>query len=454
MRLAGVDIGSSRVKACLFDLTKPEAPRLLESRALDCPLVRPRQDRAEHNLKAIEQAVATVLEICPPEVPVGFTSAMHSLVLLDSSAAPLGQAVSWADLRSAQQAKLLKKRCPELHRRSGTPVHPMGWPAKLFWFRHREPSLWSQVARVTDLKSYLQGRLSGRLVPLDLSNASGTGLYDTQDRCWDKGLLGELGLTLDQLPEVVSPRQPWEWDGRTGVLGGGDGPISNLGLGALGSDRLAVSLGTSGAVRQALQGRAPFDKRLFEYALDEDIWVQGGALSNGGSVLDWLARHHSGSKEEILHLAGSVQAGAEGLLVHPYFSGERAPFWNPDVRSLTVGWSFHHEFAHLARATLEGVAFCLKRLAEGWEAPLLRCAGGMFKSPFWCQLLADVTGKEVAVSAVPEATALGAALLTQRESFHLSRQLPVSTCYQPQEAAHNFYKEAYQDWNSWSPPLP
>lgn len=440
--IVGVDLGSSAVKASCFDLA---AMRVGDEKSVDCSLKRPREGWVEHDLACLESALREVLTVAPRGATVGIASAMHGLVLLDARGTPLLDAISWADQRSAGDATWLLHQDPGAWQRTGTPLHPMAWPAKLRWAARQE--WWKSVARVTDLKSYLWERLVGEVAPLDPSSASGTGLRVVGKDQWDQPLLDLLELDPALLPEVRSDHRTL-WDGRELHLGGADGPLGNLGLGATAEGRIAISVGTSGAVRQF---RARPDKvrpGLFLYALDSLGWVEGGAISNGGSVMEWLGEQSGGlGPEEISQQAYRVAPGAGGVRVYPYFHGERAPFWRAGIEPQVVGPT-EEDFAHLARATLEGVAYCLRRLLERLpesEEPL-RCTGGMFTAPAWRQLLADVSGRPVGMGAVDQATAFGAALLTQKNPLELSRALPLSEVVDPDPAACALYRDLYEVW--------
>jgi gluconokinase len=447
--VVGLDIGSSTVKACLFDLSG-EAPRLLDERAVECPLLRPCEGWVEHDLAALGRAVKAVLGVAPAGGPVGWSGAMHGLVLLDGQGRPLADALSWADGRSGAQAQALWENDPGAYVRTGTPLHPMAWPAKLLWVREQRPELWKATARVTDLKSYLWECAMGQIAPLDLSSASATGLWNSLEGKWDLRLCSWLDHV--QLPAVQDQHRA-EWRGRKHYLGGADGPLGNLGLGAVGEGRVAISLGTSGAVRRFRKQRGKVCPGLFLYALGELGWVEGGAISNGGSVMEWLRQQRPLSVDEILRQAAQSPPGANGLQVYPYFAGERAPFWRPDVRSQITGWTQQHTFADLARATLEGVAYCLRRLLDLMEASEqpLRCTGGLFASDFWTELLASVSGRALARGTVAQATALGAALSTLPDALERSRRLPVGPSVIPNGASALLYQEHYDGWLEGDP---
>lgn len=444
--VVGVDLGSSAVKASCFDLA---AMSVGQEEAVECPLNHPREGWVEHDLACFEEALRQALTVAPEGASVGLASAMHALVLLDGQGRPLLDAISWADQRSAEDARWLLRRDGDAAVRTGTPLHPMAWPAKLRWARRQD--WWSRVARVTDLKSYLWEKVVGEVAPLDPSNASGTGLREVERERWDAKLLDLLEIEASLLPEVRAGHRA-RWRGLELFLGGADGPLGNLGLGAVDEDRIAVSVGTSGAVRQYRSRPGPARPGLFLYALDSLGWVEGGAISNGGSVMEWLGEQGGGlSPEAISRQAYAVAPGAGGLRVYPYFHGERAPFWRTGIDSRVVGSV--DDFGSLARATLEGVAFCLRRLLDMLDPDQepLRCTGGMFSSDGWGQLLADVSGRPVGLGALDQATALGAALLTRPDALELARGLPLSRVLSPDPAASDLYQELYAIWRRGDP---
>lgn len=448
MRAAAIDIGSSATKACLFELDQSSLPETLEERKLSSALRSPKPGWFEHDLIEISEQLERLVTSLPEGVPIGFTSAMHGLVLLDEEGLILSPAISWADGRSGKQAGEIGEKVGELHRRTGTPVHPMAWPAKLLWVKECKPEWWERLDRITDLKSYLLEKLTGQVLPLDISSASGTGCWEQDSQSWDSELLGYLDLPDDILPDVALEPFTWNWQGHELHLGAGDGPLGNLGTGAVTPERVAVSLGTSGAVRRCLTEPGDFRPELFRYHLDRQTWVEGGALSNGSSVLEWLRGQGETSPEDVLRLTKKSEIGARGLQVYPYFKGERAPFWRSDITSQIKGKTEAHEFADLCRGTLEGVAYCLNRLLKTLPAVSqpLRCTGGMFTSPLWCQLVADVTGRPVAVSPVKQATALGAALMTTQDYLARSEALPEGRVTEPNAARHQRYHELYAEW--------
>jgi gluconokinase len=286
---------------------------------------------------------------------------------------------------------------------------------KLVWLREREPAIHARAARWVGLKELLLHRLTGRWV-VDRSVASGTGLLDMATGDWCNEALELAGVRREQLAELVAPT---DIVGDGTVAGAGDGPLANLGVGAVAPGVAACSIGTSGALRLVVE-RPVVDerRRTFCYALTGDRWVIGGAINNGGIVLQWA--HDALAPEltlpELLKLASTAPPGCDGLMMAPYLLSERAPHWDANATGAYVGLRRHHGRPHLVRAALEGVCQQLHLVldsleAAGQEVREVRATGGFARSPFWRQLLADVLGRPLGFPEQAEGSGFGAALL-------------------------------------------
>lgn len=462
----GVDLGTTSTKAVAYD-TSGEA---LATASAGYPLEEPNPGWAEQDpaliLAAVLSSVRDVVSQLDGRAVAGlsFSSAMHTLIGLDPGGAPLTRSLSWADSRAAAQAERLRAASGglALHRRTGTPVHPMAPLPKLVWFREQEPKLCEQVAFWVGIKDYVLSQLCEALVT-DHSIASGTGLMDIQRLAWDPEALQLAGITPEQLPELVPTTHVLSGltvdvglpAGTPVVVGAGDGPLANLGLGAVDPGVAAVSIGTSGAMRVMVEhpGVDPLGG-VFCYALTEDRWAVGGAINNGGIVLDWagsaLAPDIGTDPEALLALAGSVPAGCGGLIMLPYLLSERAPHWNALPRGAYIGLTREHGRPHLVRAAVEGVcqqlALVLQSMrAAGNEVRSIRATGGFARSPLWRQVLADTLGMDVEFPAGHEGSSFGAALLGMQalglvESIDVAADLvEIEDTVRPNAAAAEVY---------------
>jgi gluconokinase len=373
---------------------------------------------------------------------VAFSAAMHSLLAVDAAGAPLTRSITWADNRAAAWAERIRAdgNGAAIHRRTGTPIHPMSPLAKLVWLRHEQPALHAAAARFVGVKELVFHRLFGRWI-VDHSIASATGLLELETLDWDAEALALAGVTPQRLSAPVPTRHvvaglaPEEAArlrlpaDTPFVVGANDGVLSNLGLAAIHPGEVALTIGTSGALRTTVD-RPLVDPagRSFCYALTERRWVVGGPVNNGGEVLRWLreglaraecdaAVAAGGDPYEALDaIAARVPAGAGGLLFHPFLAGERAPWWDASLRGSYFGLAPQHRTEHMVRAAYEGVILNLHAIlgiVESLVGPARRilATGGFARSPTWRQIVADVFGREVVIPDDHESSCLGAAVL-------------------------------------------
>ncbi|MFC5382034.1 gluconokinase [Aquipuribacter nitratireducens] len=437
--VVGVDVGTTATKVVGFGLGDPWRYTAVR----EYPLERPHPGWHVQDPLRVRGAVEHALAECVAAAPLGtrvvglsLSTAMHGLVGLDADLDALTPVLTWADGRSAAQARELRDGAlaAAVHRRTGTPVHPMTPLTKLMWLARHDPGLAARARWWAGLKDWAVAGLTGRLVT-ELSSASGTAMLDVRERAWDPLAVDLAGIRVDQLPEVVAtttvlPLAP-DVAARVGlpagtpvVVGAGDGPLATLGVGATAPGVVGLSVGTSGAVRTLAPGPTTDpDGRLFCYALTDDTWVVGGAVSNGGSVLRWVrdlvlpdAGPGPGERDaELLRLAEDVPVGSDGLVLLPYLLPERAPLWDPDVPGALLGLRAGHTRGHVVRAAVEGVALQLAAVVDALAgiAPVhaVRATGGVFRAPLWRHVVAAALGRPLTMSGGVEGTATGAAAL-------------------------------------------
>ena len=440
----GIDIGTTSTKTVLFT----DRGEALQEHSVGYPLLSPVPGAAEQDPEEILLAVLITVkqviqdsQIEPRSIRcLSFSAAMHSLIAVDAQGQRLTNIITWADNRSVKWAEKIKQQGGrEIYRRTGTPIHPMSPFIKLVWLRHEHSELFNKAAKFISIKEYIFARLFQQYV-VDHSIASATGLLNLRQLAWDREALAIAGITEEQLSQLVPTTrvlQPMQTDyaQRMGipaetpvVIGASDGVLANLGVGAIAPGVVAVTVGTSGAVR-AVVDRPVSDpqERLFCYALTENRWVIGGAVNNGGIALRWVRDQLTDTEvraaqrlgkdpyELITMLAATVPPGSEGLIFHPYLLGERSPLWNADARGSFFGLNLNHTKAHLVRAVLEGIVYNLSLVLEALEdfigpAKRIQASGGFARSNLWRQMMADVFNQEVIVPA-SQSSALGAAVL-------------------------------------------
>jgi gluconokinase len=363
---------------------------------------------------------------------LSFSAAMHTLVGLDASGKPVTPAFNWADTRAADVAKALRADDlgMELHRATGTPVHTQSVMVKLAWLTADRSDLTQDVVRWCSLKDYVVAAFVDELIT-DHSMASATGLQDMRSMRWSEAAVQVAGITVDQLPALAKATETRPLTARMAkavglraglpvVLGGGDGPLANLGVGAVQPGVAALSLGTSGALR-VMREQPGVDARCrtFSYALADGLWVIGGAVSNGAVVGQWAAENFGVEVATLLDEAAEVSPGAHGLVALPYLLGERAPWWEPGLTGAMIGLRKSHGRAEITRALVEGVAQQLALVRDavrdsGAQVRAVRATGGGFRSRVWAEAIAAALDIELDLAEGSGGSALGAALLGWR----------------------------------------
>lgn len=444
--IIGADIGTTSTKAVLYDLKG----NVKAYANVGYPLYQDTPDMAEEDPEEIFNAVTDVLfqvmrkgDVKPGELKgVSFSSAMHSLILMDENDRPITRVITWADNRAEKYSDelLANGLGKEIYSHTGTPIHPMSPLSKIIWLRNEHKDLFDKTKKFIDIKTYIYFRMFQEY-KMEYSIASATGLFNIFNLDWDEQALKVAGITRDQLPELVEPTDTITNMNMTTskvtsipmdvpfVFGASDGVLSNLGVNAIDPGVVAVTIGTSGAVRVVVdKPMVDPNGKLFCYALTKDKWVVGGPVNNGGIVFRWVrdqlfepekitAEQMKVSTYDILtQIAEKIPAGSDGLLFHPYLGGERAPIWDADARGSFFGLTRQHTRAHMVRSSLEGIVYNLYMvmlMIEGvaGKPKSIQATGGFARSELWRQMLADIFEQDVTIPESFESSCLGAAVL-------------------------------------------
>ncbi|HEY2161991.1 MAG TPA: xylulokinase, partial [Solirubrobacteraceae bacterium] len=356
-------------------------------------------------------------------VGIGLSGQMHGLVALDAADRPLRPAILWNDQRCQAECDEIEERIgfERLIRLTGNRALTGFTAPKLLWLGHHEPEIYERIASVLLPKDYVRLRLCGEHA-CDVSDASGTLLFDVASRTWSRPVISELGIPADWLPRVLesAERSGETADGVPVAAGAGDQAAGALGVGVLASGPVSVVIGTSGVVFAALGRYAPDPQartHTFCHGVPNTWHAMGVMLSAAGS-LEWL-RATLGGREDfdtLLAEAAVWEPGAEGVIFLPYLAGERTPHADPDARAAFVGLTLRHDRGALVRAVLEGVAFglrdCLDVLIEsGASASEGIASGGGASSELWLRIAAAAFGMPLSRTSVSDGAAFGAALL-------------------------------------------
>lgn len=475
--ILSVDIGTTSSKALVVN----EKGEVLAQAQEFYPTYHPQPDYSEQDPKEIYRAVVAIIRATAEKVNgkvdgVCFSSAMHSLILTDSAGEALTPMITWADMRSKWQAHELKNR-PEgqiIYKESGTPIHPMSPLCKLLWFAKHEPRLFSQTSRFVGIREYIGAKLFGEF-DIDYSIAAATGYFNNVTKGWSETALKFAGIGSHQLstprPVSFAARIKDEKIARdlglnTGIpffLGGSDGALAHLGSGAMDSDTLSVTVGTSGAVRKAVKGYKPDEKgRTFHYSFEGEEVITGGATNNGAVLVQWYSEKFLNEKVNVRAFgerAVSVPHEKEGLIFLPYVLGERAPVYDVDATGVFFGVRNRHGAEHFMRAILEGIGYALYSISEIVEANSGVCnrvvaSGGFIKSSHWVQIVTDIFGKEFHVLGAADASALGAAMLGFKSlGVTTDFQFPAEKKFYPDMENHKNYMRDFRIFKNLYPHL-
>ncbi|BAP85196.1 gluconokinase [Paucilactobacillus hokkaidonensis JCM 18461] len=480
--MIGVDLGTTSTKAVLYD----DQCNVLGYANKLYPLYQDQPDMAEEDPNEIFDAVVDALTEVLRKADlttgtlrgVSFSAAMHSLIGLDKDHNPITRVITWADNRAAKYADEYKKNGIgfELYKKTGTPTHPMSPLYKLIWLKNEHKDIYDNAAYWIGIKEYIFYRLFGVLKE-EYSIASATGLFNIFNLDWDEQALELTGVSRDQLPELVDPFEQVsgmhaEYAKVIGIptdtpfiMGASDGTLSNLGVNAIDPGVVAVTIGTSGAVRVVTDKPTIDPKgRVFCYALTKDKWVVGGPVNNGGIVFRWVRDQlfapekitadmmNIDSYDMLTQIASEVPAGSDGLLFHPFLGGERAPIWDANARGSFFGLTRKHTRAHMVRAALEGIVYNLYTVMLALEEVVgkpkeIMATGGFARSELWRQMLADIFESPVTIPKSFESGALAAVVMGMKslgtidDLSDIKNFIGETNTYQPNPENYEVYRE-------------
>jgi gluconokinase len=425
------DIASGGVSAALFNSQLAVVGRA----ATDWQFQTDKSGAATLSVDTVLEKFKTVLrelKITDPIDAIAIGCFMHGCVLLDADDRPLTPLFTWLDQRGEEGVAYVRSRLGErFHDRTGCRYHPMFPVFKLAALHLRDSALVAAATRVVSPKAYLVHRLTGVWLE-DYGMASSWGLFDLQESHWDSGLLSLIGLNTAQLPSVagrtqiagqVTQRAAAEFgltEGTPVINGSGDGFLASAGSDCETPARVAISLGTSAAVRQALPAAVlNSSSGTFCYKADENQFLLGCASNNGGNTLDW-ARSNFGELNS--------ETEQDVPIFIPLLRGERSPEWDPRLSASFQDLRAHHRMSHMAHAVVEGVIFNLQWLDEilqqtsGSVASEIVLSGNGFLNNLAARILASIAGVPVLIPAEPGGASLrGAALCISRA---LGRKAP------------------------------
>lgn len=467
-----IDAGTSSVRVMLFDRSGHPIPEVLahERYVTQTTAEGASEDDSNEMLerigRCIDQALAQAGTLAGAIRGVAVDTLVSNLMGIDTASKPLTPLITYADTRNAEDAVALRRQLDEraVHERTGCMLRASYWPARLAWLRRTRPEVWKQAARWMTLGEYLELQFFGKC-RVSFSAASWSGLLNRYSLTWDEPLLEALQLTPDHLSPLVDVNEPLRglvspyaerWPALLNVPwfpAIGDGAAANVGSGCLDHQRIALTIGTSGAMRVTMIEVPTVPAGLWLYRIDRRRLLLGGATSEGGNVYAWMQQTlRLDEQSTIEHLLERMPPDGHGLTILPFFAGERSPGWAGDVRATITGLNLHTKPLEILQASLEAVAYRFALIQQricgqqDCQHQLVASGGGLLNSPAWMQIMADVLGRPVIASIEPEATSRGVALLALEALGALPsiNTIPAADgkVYQPDPAHHERYQHA------------
>jgi gluconokinase len=463
-----LDIGTSSTRAVLFDSraravsgVMAQWPNHLHT-GVDGAAEFDPDVLFETVVKVVDEALHQAGPLAGQIGGVAMATFVTNILGLNGAGQPITPIFTYADTRNAADADALRAEfdLSAVHNRTGCRIHSAYLPARFCWLARTRPATFNTVQHWLSVGEYVLWRFLG-VRRASYSVASWTGLLNRHTLTWDEEWLARLDLTAAKLSPLADVDQPLQglidpWATRWPALKNvpwfpaiGDGAAANLGSGCTGPNRLALTVGTTGAIRAALsQPLERVPEGLWLYRVNRKYALLGGATSEGGNVFAWL--------NNLLQLPADVEPelaqlppAAHGLTLLPFIAGERAPGWRDDARAAIHGLTQNTRPIEILRAGLEAVtyrfALIYQTIAPHLSAghSIIASGSGLLNSPTWMQLVADVLGRPLTASAEKEATGRGVALLAL-DALGLTDDKPavLSKTYHPNFEHHPIYQAA------------
>ena len=443
--LIGIDIGTTSLKAAIFDTDGVTVSAATVDYTLDAKGNMTEFDADEY-ISIVRRGLTEAAEKAFPGEGAGVLSAKiagisvdtqgETLIVTDENCAPLRPAIVWLDNRATAEAQQIERQFgrQRVYEVTGQPEITATWPAcKLLWIKHNEPEIWARTKRVFLLEDWILWALTGEFVT-EPSIQSSTIYFDIGKKCWWDEMLGFIGVTEEMLPRTVPSgtsigRASADWlcgggnagdgceDGIAVVSGALDQIAGAIGAGVVGQGIVSEMTGTTMTVFAPCSGIPDYDQSsIVPCHLSYDgSYALLSWTPTAGIALKWFKNKlcERYSFAELDRLAEKVPYGSDGLVFLPYLCGSTMPKYDPDARGAFFGLTMEHSRGHMVRAILESVACMLRGNLEylGVSCTEIRTMGGGALSPLWCRIKADITGMKLVTLKNTETACLGTAIL-------------------------------------------
>lgn len=432
-----IDIGSSSVRALLVTPDIQVMEGAIVSRAHDF------QTDTDGRATADAPTLQGLVEACVDDIlqdpragdiqAVGMATFVGNGVGLDADSQAITPLMSYADTRSHDDIPLLLEKIKgdseSYHQETGCMLHTAYLPAQLHWLQRTQPDVYESLGAWVDFGTYLYRQWFGRAIPMSYTVCAWSGLLNTGKLAWHEGYIQKFGLEkmLDCLPELqdydtvqtgLAPTFAQRWQVLKDVpffLAMGDGAVANVGSGAVDSQHMALTIGTTSALR-IVKEIDHIPSGLWRYVICEDMPLVGGATSEGGNIYQWGVEQLGIAPQEINQALANLIPDKHGLTVLPLIAGERSPGWHSDASGTIHGIRRGTSRMELLQASLEAVAIRLSLIAGllmDEDTQIMAGGGAIQASLAWAQMIADAFNRPISILDEAEITARGVAMMMQ-----------------------------------------
>jgi gluconokinase len=465
-----LDVGTSAVRILCFDARARSVTGIEARQRIDVTATQygAAEIDVDHLFTQCVSVIDDILHQLGPATSavaaIGMATMATTMVGVSAAGVAVGPLRTYADTQSDTMARQLRQTHDEAryHAQTGCLLRPKYWPARALWLAQQHPDEWQHAVMWMTWGEYLEWRWLG-IRRVSSSSAAWTGLLNRETLDWDDTWLAHVGLPRTALAPVVDVSLPHvglasSWALRWPALQHcrwfaaiGDGAAANVGSGCIAPQQLALTVGTTGAMRMAIPGTPVPPAGLWCYRIDAQHALVGGATSEGGNIYQWMRdtlNFADVSDHDIETQLASYAPDSHGLTIVPLWAGERSPGWAGDARATIHGMHLGTTPYDLLRAAFEAMALRIGQIAARLppSEQVIASGGALLRSPVWLQMCADVLGRPLTASAVIEGTARGVALLALRSLAVIARLdalgTPLGGTYHPDMQAHECYRRA------------
>lgn len=472
----GIDIGTTAVKVLLISGNG----RIVMESSRGHDLFSEHSDWAEEDAdiwwQNVQDAVREVAIKYPTEISqlwgIGVSGMVPALVFLDCNKKVLRKTIQQNDARCTEEIKELKEIFDqkELFKHTGGYTNQQHLLPRLLWVKKHEPEIYKKIWKVIGSYDYITYKLTG-VLEVEKNWAVESGAYDIFQQKWIDEFFWKAGIDQSLVPDVYDSLQVVGYTGEQAALiglptgikviaGSADHVASALAAGIVDTGDLLIKFGGAGDVLYCINEVAPLEKMFFDYHVIQGKYLINGCTATSGSLLKWLVRNllkeeNPDAFKNFDREADDIPACSHGLVVLPYFLGEKTPLFDPEASGVICGLKLSTTREDIYHAVLESVIFSFKHHIDvlkesGYDPQNIMATDGGARSPLWCQIAADILGKPIKSFPNHPGSALGVAFAAGIASGvftswnEINKFLTEYRLYFPDSKNNSVYDEGYK----------